>query len=70
MRLTVESTYPNSDRDVICRDENGMQHVVDFFVDGALPDTFQTCGDLIGKTIEVDYLQPHITIAANPRVLS
>ena len=70
MRLTVKSKYPNSDSDVICLDESGGQHVVDFLVDGALPDTFRTGADLIGKTIEVDYLQPHITIAANPRIVS
>ncbi len=53
---------------LICEDEEGNKHTVDFLVDGALPrDTLAS--DLIGKRIKVDYLVPYQEIAAYPEII-
>lgn len=60
---------PNNERDLECFDENGKKHYVDFIVDGSLPENI-SAEDLIGKTIEVEYLTPYIEIACNCRIVA
>lgn len=55
-----------TDQDVYCLDENGKKHLVDFLVHGSLPKG-TTRDDLIGRTIEVEFLSPFVEIAYEPR---
>jgi len=52
--------------DYVCIDEKGVIHRIDLAVDGLdLPDMRQ----VINKTIEIDYLHPHLEIAHNVKIL-
>jgi hypothetical protein len=68
--LTVKRAYMSTGHDVVCVDDDGNERYVDLFVDGTLPNEYQTAEDLIGMVVEVDYLTPHIEIASNPRVIT
>ena len=67
MKLTViKENVPLSFHD--CIDENGNLYRVDLFIDGKAPKGI-TGADLVGKTIEVDYIYPYLYIAAGPVVI-
>ena len=60
----------NKDQDYhVCKDEEGKHHKIDIFVDGGLGDLANSPKDLIGKTVQCDYLHPYIEIANNVKLL-
>ena len=74
MKLTIDKVYDPQLKnfpkpEFHCADENGKSHIVDVWVDGALPEELNR-HNLIGETIEVDYLHPYSEIAVNPRLVA
>ncbi len=59
----------NLDQDYhVCRDEQGDTHRVDLMVDGGFCGTDITPRDLVGLTVEYEYLYPHVEIAHGVRI--
>lgn len=65
MKLLVKKYYQEGDY-YDCKDEKGVWHRVDFHVCGS-PEIkkFLDRETLIGKTVEVDDLQPYMELACN-----
>lgn len=68
MRLKVIRLLQDDKNDLVCEDENGERHNVDFFTGGEFPKNVEPAS-LIGRTIEVDYLYPYLEFASAPRVV-
>ncbi len=51
-----------------CIDENGENHQIDLFVNGDLSKDI-TCEELVGKTVNIERLAPHIELAFGVKIL-
>ncbi len=70
MRLKVLEKYDNScSSDFVCLDEDGKKIIVDIFVDGTIPKEY-TQENIVGCTIECDWMHAYISIAHGVRVLN